>query len=621
MLQILAFVSLFLFQGSAFSIPGVSLSNYQDGDKIEIYANELTSIKTQLNFEHYFLKFCKPEKQVDRPNESLGSILLGESSQYTTYNLKLNKNETCTHLCTMELEKSDVENFMWMIEREYNVNLVLDNLPSLYHKNENSTHPGFPIGRKESDDTFYIYNHLSFRIDVYHETNTTRRVVGFSVIPRSIAPRIQDNEKGVPEEVGYCQANTKAPGNEAKLPSKDKGGKVYFSYDVQYFQSSKAVATRWDEYKSLGDEEIHWFSILNSFVINVFLTTLIGCILKKTVGSDIRMYNELRTSEDIQEDRGWKQLSRDVFRPPKHALLLSVLVGTGVQVASMFFLTLLVAALGFMDQEKRGSLLTTVLLFYTFMGIFAGYYSARVYKMYNGPHWIKCTLATALLYPSINFAIFYVINFVTLFEGSSNAFHTTTILALFGLWFGISIPLVFLGSLVGYKKQTIQNPCKYNPIPKFVKPQPWYLNKNLLCVLGGLLPFGSIFIELHFIMTSVWHQSFYYLFSFLFGVLIILIVTSAEISIVITYLQLCNGNHRIWWRSFFNTGSIAIYLIAYSIFYYFRDLSNMKRFSSILLYFGYMAAMSITLCIFCGMIGFLASYWFVRQIYSSIRID
>ena len=82
-----------------------------------------------------------------------------------------------------------------------------------------------------------------------------------------------------------------------------------------------------------------------------------------------------------------------------------------------------------------------------------------------------------------------------------------------------------------------------------------------------------------------------------------------------------SGNHRIWWRSFFNTGSIAIYLIAYSIFYYFRDLSNMKRFSSILLYFGYMAAMSITLCIFCGMIGFLASYWFVRQIYSSIRID
>ena len=61
---------------------------------------------------------------------------------------------------------------------------------------------------------------------------------------------------------------------------------------------------------------------------------------------------------------------------------------------------------------------------------------------------------------------------------------------LCALWFGISTPLVFLGSLIGYKKQTIQNPCKYNPIPRFIPQQPWYLNKYISCLLGGLLPFG-----------------------------------------------------------------------------------------------------------------------------------
>ena len=35
----------------------------------------------------------------------------------------MNKNEPCKHLCKMNLEKSDIENFMWMIEREYSVNL------------------------------------------------------------------------------------------------------------------------------------------------------------------------------------------------------------------------------------------------------------------------------------------------------------------------------------------------------------------------------------------------------------------------------------------------------------------------------------------------------------------
>jgi Endomembrane protein 70. len=40
-------------------------------------------------------------------------------------------------------------------------------------------------------------------------------------------------------------------------------------------------------------------------------------------------------------------------------------------------------------------------------------------------------------------------------------------------------------------------------------------------------------------MMSIWRHSFYYLFAFLFTVMIILVITCAEISIVITYLELC----------------------------------------------------------------------------------
>ena len=62
--------------------------------------------------------------------------------------------------------------------------------------------------------------------------------------------------------------------------------------------------------------------------------------------------------------------------------------------------------------------------------------------------------------------------------------------------------------------------------------------------IGGILPFGAIFIELMFIMKSVWAQStFYYMFGFLFLVILILIITSAEISIVITYFLLCSEDY------------------------------------------------------------------------------
>lgn len=39
--------------------------------------------------------------------------------------------------------------------------------------------------------------------------------------------------------------------------------------------------------------------------------------------------------EDVQEDSGWKLVHGDVFRPPKYALLLSVLLGSGSQLFMM----------------------------------------------------------------------------------------------------------------------------------------------------------------------------------------------------------------------------------------------------------------------------------------------
>ncbi len=62
---------------------------------------------------------------------------------------------------------------------------------------------------------------------------------------------------------------------------------------------------------------------------------------------------------------------------------MSVLVGAGVQVGAMIFLTLFFVALGFMNQVYRGNFLTLMLLLFVFMGVFAGYYSARIYKQFN----------------------------------------------------------------------------------------------------------------------------------------------------------------------------------------------------------------------------------------------
>ena len=46
-------------------------------------------------------------------------------------------------------------------------------------------------------------------------------------------------------------------------------------------------------------------------------------------------YNQMDMQEDVQEDSGWKLVHGDVFRPPKHTLLLSVLLGSGSQLFMM----------------------------------------------------------------------------------------------------------------------------------------------------------------------------------------------------------------------------------------------------------------------------------------------
>ena len=55
-------------------------------------------------------------------------------------------------------------------------------------------------------------------------------------------------------------------------------------------------------------------------------------------------------------------------------------------------------------------MLTALLVLFVLMGSFAGYWSATMYKFFNGKMWKRCTLATALLFPSMIFAIFWALD-------------------------------------------------------------------------------------------------------------------------------------------------------------------------------------------------------------------
>merc|ERR1719361_451031 len=136
-------------------------------------------------------------------------------------------------------------------------------------------------------------------------------------------------------------------------------------------------------------------------------------------------------------------------------------------------------------------------------------------------------------------------------------------------------------------------------VPRQIPAQPWFIRPHFMALIGGVMPFGAVFTELFFIMSSLWQHQFYYLFGFLAMVLIILVITCAEISIALTYFQLTSENYNWWWRSFLSSGSSAVYVFLYSILYFSSRL-HIEKPISVILYFGYMSIMSIVFFLLTG---------------------
>merc|ERR1719353_2822447 len=156
------------------------------------------------------------------------------------------------------------------------------------------------------------------------------------------------------------------------------------------------------------------------------------------------------------------------------------------------------------------------------MGVLGGYTCARLYKIFGGEDWKMATLLMAFLFPGVFFVVFFILDMFIWGQKSSGAVPFTTMFALLVLWFGISVPLVFVGSYFAFRKKVEDLPVRINQIPRQIPAQPWFIQPVFTSLVGGVLPFGAVFTELFFIMSSLWQHQFYYLFGFLALVLSII---------------------------------------------------------------------------------------------------
>lgn len=614
---------------------------------IKLFVNRLDSVESVIPYEYHSFDFCTVEEYYDSPVENLGQVVFGERIRPSPYTVTFNQETECQNLCTKSYNPNvagDKKKLAFLkkgILLNYQHHWIIDNMPVTWcydvEGGQKYCSPGFPIGCFVTKDgkakdacvtsaefnkpnTFYLFNHVDIVIS-YHSSDAADwgtniegqggRLISASVTPRSVAY----NEKSGPKS-----CHSAAP---MGIPADLKGPiKVKYSYSVKFVVNNEVRwSSRWDYIlDSMPHTNIQWFSIMNSLVIVLFLSGMVAMILLRTLHKDIARYNQMDNTEDAQEEFGWKLVHGDVFRPPRKGMFLSICLGSGCQIFVMTLVTLVFACLGFLSPANRGALMTCAMVLYVCLGTPAGYISARIYKMFGGEKWKSLVILTALLVPGVVFADFFLLNLILWAKGSSAAIPFGTLVALLALWFGVSTPLTFVGAYFGFKKRPIEHPVRTNQIPRQIPDQSFYTRPLPGIFMGGVLPFGCIFIQLFFILNSLWSHQFYYMFGFLFLVFMILVVTCSEATILLCYFHLCAEDYHWWWRSFLTSGFTSFYLFIYCVHYFVAKL-DIEGAASTMLYFGYTMIMVFLFFLLTGTIGFFACFWFIRRIYSVVKVD
>ncbi|KAF2627709.1 endomembrane protein 70 [Macroventuria anomochaeta] len=612
---------------------------------------------------------------------NLGEVLRGDRIVVSDYELVMGVDEEVRYLCSQTIDLEGIRRANELIRDGYVAEWIVDNLPgATSFQTTDKSRKYYAAGFKLGDETrlglggpaeYLLNNHVTLVIR-YHRApgkdgdKGKKVIVGFEVFPRSITANDRD-ESGFPAHIEgeheplllVPQANST---NSTDTENEPTTLTIPYTYSVYWREDDRLEwQNRWDMYFVAQDDSanVHWLAIVNSLVICGLLTAVLSVVLTRTIRSDISGHRDIglagikskssrKTSspkreksnllgpvadldidnmvsdeEEIEDTAGWKLLHGDVFRAPAYGGLLAPLVGSGMQLLYMAFGLIVLSTLGVLNPSFRGGYISVGVGLFVFAGVFSGYFSARIYKTFGGQTWQKNVIITASLVPGLLFATIFILNLFVWIQASSTALPFGTLIALIMLWFFVQLPLVYVGSWFGFERMgAYTHPIRANIIPRQIPDQRWYFKSGQKLLLAGLFPFMVIFVELMFVVKSLWvdKTTYYYAFGYAGVVSAVLTITVVEFTIAATYFLLCSENYHWWWHSFATGGASSIWVYAYLIYCYFTKL-HISGFVSSMLFFAYGFLACAVYGLLTGTIGFLAAYAFVGRIYGAIKVD
>jgi transmembrane 9 superfamily protein 3 len=563
-----------------------STHTYVAGEAVKLWANKVGPYHNpQETYLYHSLPYCRPYVH-ERKSRSLGDALEGNTLINTGIKISFLNDTDFTHMCTVKLNSETASSFQFAISHHYWYQMYIDELPvwAMVGEEQDAGTADHP--------THLVYTHMKFSIG--YKGNRIVEVNLTSEEPRPV----------------------------------DAGTGVLFSYGVQWVPVEAGFEQRWQRYLDYNffEHQIHWFSIFNSFMMVIFLVGLVALILLRTLRQDYASMFRDGESEyedldrDLADETGWKKITGDVFREPSAFVPLCVMVAVGHQLLFLTFACVSAALVATM-YAGRGAMIDLIVLFYAIGSMVGGYKSGSMYAQGKGKNWKLVMLLTMFAFPTFLFGVSTVLNAVALSYSAVMAIHLPQILTIVGIWLVTSLPLTIVGTILGRNwGGTNTAPCRVSPIPGYLPVKKWFLEPHVVIPLGGVLPFGSIFIEMYFVFTSFWNYKFYYVYGFMFLVAAMLVIVCACVAIVVTYFLLNAEDYHWQWPSFLCVSSTAFYVFLYGVYFFFTK-TKMHGFFQTSFYFGYVTVFSTALFLVCGSIGYGAANLFVRRIYRDIKSD
>lgn len=182
-----------------------------------------------------------------------------------------------------------------------------------------------------------------------------------------------------------------------------------------------------------------------------------------------------------------------------------------------------------------------------------------------GKEWIRQMAVSAFLLPGLVCGSTFFVNFIAMYYGASRAIPFGTMVAITSICLFVILPLTLVGTVLGrniYGQPN--NPCRVNPVARPLPEKKWFMEPSVIVLLGGILPFGSIFIEMYFIFTSFWAYKIYYVYGFMLLVFAILTIVTVCVTIVCSYFLLNAEDYRWYGFCFFQNTCSSVIIVASS---------------------------------------------------------